>query len=165
MTVSLEWEQRADRLHRHLLHLSRNEPLTERDGRSGRHWQGSRDKVLQELWPDVAPESGTHPYGGQLSRLLRGQVVFLSRDQRGPLWWIALDRQPPVRDPNQCPTCSERFPSVQARRGHQASHRPRPRQGLRGPVQDADLDALAERLASRIASLLAAHSPAKEGTS
>ncbi len=151
-----EWEARADRLHRHLLDAAATGPLVAREGRDGLIWRGSREQVLRDLWPDVRGTSRTHPYGGSLSRHLRGSLVKTGTEGREQVWWIALDRAAPVRDPLQCPDpdCGRRFASIPARRGHQASHGT----GLRAAGQaERDL-AQARTLAPLIAAELAAMS-------
>lgn len=161
-STAAEWDTRADRLHAALLGLARTGGRGEQqhDGRTGLLWRGSREDVLRDLWPDAQGQSRTHPYGGTLSRKLAGVVVRVGSEDGDTLWWVALDRDAPARDDRQCPTCKDRFPSVQARRGHQASHRTGPRR----LVTDADLDSLADRLAPRIADRLAALSPTNGGT-
>jgi hypothetical protein len=153
VTAPSEWEGRADTLHRHLLRAAAGSPVVQRDGRDGRVWQGSREKVLWDLWPHAESRGRTHPYGGQLSRLLAADVVVTGKaGAHESLYWVALTRgeAAPPADPRQCPQCPERFDSVQARRGHQASHR----EGPRRLWSDADLDALADRLAPRLLAVL-----------
>lgn len=160
MTASAEWEQRADLLHEFLLDNAAGGPIVQHEGRDGLLWRGQREPILRQLWPDAQGQSRTHPYGGTLSRKLAGSVVKTGTEDGMPVWWIALDRTAPARDPRQCPTCGDRFGSVQARRGHQASHR----HGPRRLWTDGDLGTLASALAPRLAPLLAAPGSTNGGT-